>query len=211
MLAAKDSSVCPAKEPAKDSQGLGPSLRRISRRPKPKWEKRPEILLHPNIPKPLHGLTPRGILGAKWWNKTRQKAYQSTNFHCQACGVAKHESRGPGWLEGHEMYDVDNLLGTAAYIETVPLCAFCHNYIHSGRLLMLLEEGQITQQRYIEVIQHGDDALRQAGLGQAKQQVYDGPMADWADWRLLLNGKEYKPKFGSLREWQEAFGRKEDE
>ena len=208
--------MCPAKEPAKckacrrkSNLHLGQILKRIKDRPKVKWEQRPKILLHSNIPKPLHGVAPRGILGAKWWNKTRKKAYRSTDYHCQACGVAKHESKGPGWLEGHEMYDVDYLLGTAAYIETVPLCAFCHNYIHSGRLQMLLEEGQITQQRYIEVIQHGDNVLRQAGLKQPL--VYDGPIADWANWRLLLNGKEYKPKFGSLREWQEAFGHEQDD
>ncbi len=104
------------------------------------------------------------------------------------------------------MYDVDYLLGRAVYIETVPLCHFCHGYIHSGRLLMLLEGGEITQSRYINIVQHGDDVLGQAGLLHLKHQVYDGPVADWEDWRLVLNGKEYKPKFKDIHAWNKAFG-----
>ena len=174
-----------------------------ARKTKTEWKRRPEILVYPGVPQPLHGRAPREILGWKWWNKTRQAAYQSTNYHCQACGVEKYKARGPEWLEGHEMYDIDYLLGTAIYTETVPLCHYCHAYIHDGRLLMLLEESKITQSRYIAIIQHGDNVLRQVGL--AKKPAPDGPMAEWADWRMIVNGKEYKPKFADIHAWNKAF------
>jgi hypothetical protein len=41
----------------------------------------PWLLFHPNIPKPLHGLSPRIIyyllsiiLGEKWWNERKKEA-----------------------------------------------------------------------------------------------------------------------------------------
>jgi hypothetical protein len=103
------------------------------------------------------------------------------------------------------MYDIDYLLGTAVYVETVPLCHYCHAYIHDGRLLSLLEEGKITQAKYVAVIQHGDDVLRQAGLLSLRGRVYDGPIADWSDWRMIVQGKEYEPKFADIHAWNKAF------
>jgi len=36
----------------------------------------PELLLHPNIPKPLHGVNPRSILGQQWWDVISVTSYQ---------------------------------------------------------------------------------------------------------------------------------------
>ena len=151
----------------------------------------------------MHGLAPRTILGAKWWNQTRQAAYRSTLFHCIACGVYKRNAKFRKWLEGHEVYSVDYLAGRLHYVETVPLCHCCHNYIHSGRLQMLLDSNQISHQKYVGIVQHGDAVLAQAGL--PKPEPYEGEFAPWKVWRLVLLGKKYKSLYKSLEEWEEYY------
>ena len=41
----------------------------------------PWLLFHPNIPKPLHGLAPRIILGENWWQTTKKEAKVKLNQH----------------------------------------------------------------------------------------------------------------------------------
>lgn len=168
---------------------------------KPKrWQVHPKLLLLQRVPKPMHGVAPRIIMGDVWWNKTRQSAYRSTAFHCQACGAYKFDARYRQWLEGHEVYEINRKAGRMTYTETVPLCHLCHLYIHRGRLDALAEKGQITHAKYIAAIQHGDRVLAQAKL--SKPGVYKGPTAKWADWRLVFNGKEYPPKYKTEEDWR---------
>ncbi len=102
------------------------------------------------------------------------------------------------------MYDVDYEIGRWVYVETVPLCDYCHNYIHSGRLAALLEEQKITQARYVAILQHGDDVLFRAKV--KKPAVHNGPVAEWAVWRLVINGKLHPPKFSTTEDWLREFG-----
>src|SRR6185295_5669264 len=60
---------------------------------------KPEILCHPHIPKPLHGVAPREIMGDDWWNSERQLVYASTDYHCAACGIHKSQAKKHEWLE----------------------------------------------------------------------------------------------------------------
>jgi hypothetical protein len=167
------------------------------------WTPRPEVLLLPQIPKPLHGVAPRAILGSTWWNQTRQAAYKSTDFHCIACKVHKTKARGRKHLEAHEIYRTDYAVGRTYYVEAVPLCNYCHSFIHIGRLEALLKRGQITQQRYASVIQHGERVLALAGL--IKPPPHEGPHVPWSKWRLVLNGKMYRPIYRSEEEWLKHF------
>lgn len=176
---------------------------------------RPELLLAPNIPRPLHGLAPRTVLGDAWWNKTRKEAYKSTYYHCAACGVHKLKAKGHQWLEGHEVYETDYAAGTSTYIETVPLCHYCHSFIHDGRLQRLVEQGKLSAGKYRAVIEHGQTVLRKAGL--SKQKVMEelgvlivnlelsGDLPKWDDWRLIIDGKSYKPKYKTEEQWRIAF------
>jgi len=170
---------------------------------KTQWTLRPKILLCPRIPDPMHGTAPRVVLGKRWWDKTRKKAYASTNYHCQACGVHKYRAEKHQWLEAHELYDTDYLAGRLTYIEAVPLCHYCHNYIHTGRLTALLEKGEVTQEDFDAVMSHGDRVLAESGL--VKPPLHSGPMADWSDWKLVIDGKEYPQRYKTKEEWEQAY------
>ena len=178
---------------------------------KHKWKRRPEILLCPNVPKPLHGVAPRVVLGKSWWDLERRSSYESTDFHCAACGVDKYKAKWHKWLEGHELYDIDYRLGRMVYLETVPLCHFCHNFIHDGRLKELTRKGEIPQKKTAMILAHGNSVLRAAGLQKLPHWMREVAMlmmlkknqtVSWGDWRLVIGENEYPPKFKDFNEWR---------
>lgn len=168
---------------------------------------RPELLLHPNIPKPLHELSPRVIKGKKWWDEERQKAYIKSNYYCLACGVHKTEAKFHEWLEAHECYNIDYEKHTMTFIEVVSLCHMCHSFIHDGRLNKLLENRQITKKDYKKIIAYGNRILRRAKLKQRGPYVEDNNR-NWSKWVLILDGKRYKGKFANYESWLAYFGKK---
>ncbi len=174
------------------------------------WRLRPEVLCGPTIPMPMSGVAPRVVLGQAWWDAEREAAKQSTNWHCVACGVFHREARLYPRLEGHELYTIDYEFGLMMYMETVPLCHYCHSFIHCGRLNMMLNQRKITPHLYNSIMKHGKGVLSDAGL--TKPKDYNGPVAEWGDWRLVIVGdkpsdipKEYPPLYKSLEEWHKAF------
>ena len=160
--------------------------------------------MHPNIPKPLHGTVPRQILGEDWWNEQRQIAYAKNDYRCWACGVHKSKAKYHNWLEAHEMYDINYVVGTIEFIEIVALCHSCHNYIHSGRMAMLVDEGKMSHEKYKDILKHGDNILKKANL---ETPSCNGPIAEWGKWRLVLNGKKHKGKFKTFDEWRNHYTR----
>jgi hypothetical protein len=170
---------------------------------------RPEILLHPNIPKPLHSTCPRNLLGSSWWNKTREEAYAKNNYHCWACGVHKSMARHKQWLEAHEFYDIDYATGTVTFVEAVALCHFCHQYIHSGRIQALVDAGKLSESWQAEIEAHGQKVLKAAGY---KKFRPDPPTTkieeDWTKWGMIVEGKRYAGKFKNMKEWEEFYSGK---
>jgi hypothetical protein len=186
----------------------------------PQWTVKPELLLHPNVPKPLHGVAPRTVLGINWWNRERRACYRSTLYHCEACGVHKEDAKYHQWLEAHEVYEIDYRLGRMVYVRAVPLCHFCHNSIHDGRLQWLLQTQQIHHAKYVAILQHGEEVLRKAGLSRQSRIDRDreiltleakGLVADWSAWRLVVNGVEYPPIYNSYQEWLKHYAEGRDE
>ena len=179
-------------------------------KPRPTFNQRPELLLCANTVKPMHGVVPRLILGQAWWDETRKAAYASTGNRCAACGVFRIMARDRQWLEGHEVYQTDYVAGRQVYIETVPLCHFCHNFIHNSRLRMLVQTGEIQKVKFDAIMVHGKTVLKAAGMRKRRPKPVKN-IASWGDWRLVLFGKEYPPKYKNYTEWLWAFGCKPDD
>jgi len=189
---------------------------------------KPEILCHPHIPKPMHGLSPRTIMGQEWWNIERQKVYASTEYHCAACGVHKRDAKGFKWLEAHEYWKIDYEKGICEILSIEPLCHYCHNFIHSGRLSMVINKDK-SKKEVMEILEHGFRILSEHKLkcfpftlDLAKQlkcktfrvKPYEMPEEKmpwekgyirWGDWKLVWEGKVYWSKFKSFEEWRKHY------
>lgn len=189
-----------------------------------KWDGKlkPEILCQPNVPKPLHGLNPRTIKGKEWWDIKRQEVYASTNYHCIACGTSKQEAKGYQWCEAHEYWDIDYETGRCEIISIEPLCHYCHNFIHSGRLSMILGKEK-TKNEVIEILEHGFRILHENNLkcfygtyvlashlgaetyGVKPKEVDLEKEPKWEDYHLVFENKIHKSKFKNYEKWLEYY------
>jgi hypothetical protein len=186
---------------------------------------RPDLLQHPVIPPPLHGLAPRTLLGQKWWDTTRKAAYAANDDCCWSCGTHKSKTWYRKYLEGHEAYEIDYDACTVVLKEIVGLCHSCHNFIHVGRLLKQYEEGIVTDNYVRNVLDWGITTLAKADLKPnftqgyhwlilkkyytADQAMYYALKAGlaqdkfnpgtWDLWKIVIDGKEYQGK--SKPEW----------
>ena len=180
---------------------------------------RPDLLSMPNIPKPLHGLNPRTIMGKTKWDTKRQEIYASTDYHCAACGVHKYDAKFHTWLEAHEIFDIDYPNSVAHLIEIVPLCHACHMFIHSGLLAIQHRKGNISSKKARRVLRHGADVLR---TGKGRIFPYTLKMCKiakidttgltptnipsiinpWKTWKMKWDGEVYQPKFKSMKDWK---------
>lgn len=190
----------------------------------------PELLLHPTVPPPLHGLSPREILGQKWWDVVRKEAYAKHDDTCHACGIHKSRAFYKKHLEGHEAYDIDYDTCTVTLKEIVALCHLCHNFIHVGRLLTLYNQGVVSRNYVTTVLNHGVMVLSKGGLrphathaihwlmlqkGYSKsdaiyyaikqglhREKFD--VETWDQWKIIIDGIEYQGKTQS--EWLNKYG-----
>lgn len=179
--------------------------------------KDPTILTHPNIPKPLHGINPRTVMGQSWWNKERKKAYQSTSFRCLACDIQKRRAKYHQWLEAHEYYNYDYRNGTLTLEKIIPLCHSCHNFIHSGRLYILHQKGEISFSKVKDILEHGFAILKENNLNaffgtiqvaeelgihtDVEPEIPEPCYVEWHEWKMVIEGKEYYSKFKNEEEW----------
>ena len=158
----------------------------------------PQILFHPNIPKPLHGISPRVVKGKAWWDEVRMKAYKKAEYRCEACGVSKDKADFHPWLEAHEVYDYDYEKCLLTFSHLVALCHSCHNYIHSGRMWSLLDSGEMDEDKFKFIMQRGDILV--ALFNKPLPVII--PASSWSKWRMSIDGKLYGPSAKSYVDWK---------
>ena len=181
-------------------------------------ELKPIVLSHPHIPQPLHGLNPRSIMGQQQWDIIRQKVYASTNYHCIACGIHKTKARNHHWLEAHEFYNINHQTGVCIIEDIIPLCHFCHNFIHSGRLTMIMGKDKSVNE-IKAILEHGFKILADNNLqcfpytllfgqglevntyGVTAYTIKENTELQWTDYKLIYNDKTYDSPFKSREEW----------
>lgn len=156
-------------------------------------------------------------MGQEKWDELRLEIYAKYDYHCAACGVHKSQARGHQWLEAHEYYSIDYHAGRVEIESIEPLCHYCHNFIHSGRLKMIMGKEK-TREEVVEILEHGFMVLSENRLQvfphtlqlarsvdaetfNVQPYYVPPPMDEWSDWRLVWEGNEYAPLFDSSEEW----------
>lgn len=166
-----------------------------------KKELNPQLLGQANIPKALHGINPRTIMGQAAWRNHRQQIIQN-NPYCKACGLDTLT------LDLHEDYKIDYNKCIMTLNDYVPLCKKCHSFIHSGLLTTLLAKQEITKEYVIDVLRHGLAICKQKQVsvfivGYSLAKHLEVPVkgvrswqpknaSKWGNWRLYYNGQYYK-------------------
>lgn len=166
----------------------------------------PSILLSPRVPTPLHHQNPRSILtklDEEWWNRTRRKVYAAQDFHCACCGV--HQDQQKGWVRGqldaHELYDIDWTTGEVRLAAIIPLCKFCHNAIHFGRLTAQYESGKLQEKTFRAIKSHANTLLAEYNLPRKNWNVDINDNINnlpWEAFRLTLTIEGKDQSFYSL-------------
>jgi uncharacterized protein (DUF983 family) len=165
---------------------------------------KPEILVHPNIPKALHGIAPRVIMGKEWWDIERHKAYEKAGQKCEACGTARADAWPNRWLEAHEEYEYKPN-GHLVFKGLVCLCPACHRFIHSGLLELHRRSGEISENLYQMIQAYGDHIIRTNDLLREYISRHDWcEDIAWQDYRIVFNGEEYGPSTQSYAEWEQG-------
>ena len=175
----------------------------------------PEILAQPNIIKPLHGLNPRTLMWPTKWQITRQKVYAENNYHCMACGVHRSKAKYKQQLEAHERYTIDFENHNYTLKTIVPLCHYCHSFIHSWLMSIRVRKWELTSARQKLILAHGDELLRKAGIDKLEyiRNICWGdfekftPESNWTWnlWWLVIDGKKHYTKYPTYMDWVKTY------
>ena len=194
------------------------------------------LITMPNIPKPLHGINPRMIMGEDNWDQLRMKCYIDSSYKCEICGKLLDDKT----IQLHELYKVSRKEKYALFERFIPVCILCHNGIHSGRAISLYRNNNtIFTKAYILTIadhcfslisnynkQNNTDYrlfktfLNYLYFPELEQDMreliskYDihfyewrGGLGKWTSWRLIYDGKEYFSPYENSDAWREAMRR----
>lgn len=147
-----------------------------------------QILTQTILPFALHGVNPRTIMGEAEWNKVKHQVQRESMHECMCCG--RYIRHVPGdWIETHEVYNFDIDKKEVKLIGFVGLCGECHNFIHQGRLRIMVLQGRISIEEYRKIIIHGNRLLQRFGL---TKQGLPADEIENPNWYLLYDGKKYR-------------------
>jgi hypothetical protein len=158
----------------------------------------PELLLHPPLPTPLHGINPRTIMGKVEWDYKRRAAYSMNDYHCWACGVyapydeVKQRFSTSLKLHAHEDYRIEYQDCYMFLNDIVALCPTCHNAVHINRSQALYDKGVFDEEDMYIIFTN-------------KENVLNLNDDNWGNWYLLYEGKQYYSKFKDRKEWKEHY------
>ena len=68
-----------------------------------------------------------------------------------------------GFVECPEFWNIDYMTGVCVVERIIPLCHYCHNFIHSGRLYMAAGV-ENSEQECVNILEHGFQILKRHGL-----------------------------------------------
>lgn len=116
------------------------------------------LITMPNVPRPLHGLPPRKIMGTTAWNRMRKRCYYDAGYKCEICGADPPK----GQLHAHELYTYDWKEGTGRFERCIAICKRDHDFIHSGRMITLYKEGNLLYPKsyVLDVVEKGFKLIR---------------------------------------------------
>jgi hypothetical protein len=168
----------------------------------PKPGPRVNVLTHPNIPKPLHGISPRTVYGQAWWDAHRKEAYAHASQTCEACLTPRNAAWPQRWLEAHEMYEYRSN-GTLVFKDLVALCPACHKFIHSGLRGIMLQQGTLSKRQNQQIETHGYYLLKKAGLLEKWKNRHEwcSDKIGWPEFRMIIGGKSYGPSTRCMSDW----------
>ena len=164
----------------------------------PKGDDLRPLIAMPNIPKPLHGVNPRTLLGSSNWNKMRRACYAAADDTCEICGYKPENLRQ---RHGHEVYEISYSQGTAKFIRVFCVCSLCHlACIHTGRALTLWKQNNplYPTEFLLQGAEHAFKIITEYNK--------DNPKADIRAYSMFL---EYL-KYDGLKEPMEKLIKKDD-
>ncbi len=197
------------------------------------------LLTMPNIPRPLHELNPRLLVGKDGWNSLRLSCFKKARYLCEVCGKKLTTKTA----QPHELYSYSYTSCTASFQRCVCLCHDCHRAIHSGHTISDYKRGAISKEKLLGIIEKSFKTISEYNETHADREplrlyksflrcLKDPELRDrviflinkyhvefyresrkrrfkWSDWRLYFGNSVYPPTFRTKEDWAEKFGRSE--
>lgn len=182
----------------------------------------PHILEQPNIPRPLHGLNPRALMGKTKWDVMRRQVYRKHGYTCAACGVRAGEAKIRTGMEAHEHFRIDYGARRMTLIDMQPLCHACHSFVHSGLLEVRLAARKVSGETVATILGHGvgvlelsggkvpvpaDYLCRKLGLAHGLPLAKQPRTIRWGGWTMVWEGEVYRSRFPTEEHWRREMRR----